>query len=169
MSDLTERKTLLEPAGTAVVPASPESLDIRGRLEAPPGVRFSAIGAEFKKRFYGKVDCPRPGTEIRKHRLLAAAPDGPVIEELGGAAAAETTFSAAYWLIKRQGWGATGFLQTNGRANIFYVRDQNGVLCAVRAAWEEEGWTIDAVSAGDPLAWNGKHEIYCPVCAAAPA
>jgi hypothetical protein len=84
MSDLTERKTLLEPAGTAVVPASPESLDIRGRLEAPPGVRFSA---------------PRGSSRRTAARIY--------------------------------------------------------VSCAVGAAWD-----FDAVSAGDPLAWNGKHEIF---------
>jgi hypothetical protein len=167
MSHLTERKTLLEPLGSATVPAAPESLDIRGRLEAPPGVRFSAIGAEFKRRFYGKVDGPRAETQMRKYRLLSAAPDGPIIDEHGGEAACETTFSAAYWLIKRQGWGAMGFLQTNGHANIFYVRDLEGALCAVRAAWDEEGWVIDAISVDDPLAWNGKHEIFCPVPAPA--
>jgi|HubBroStandDraft_2_1064218.scaffolds.fasta_scaffold519924_2 hypothetical protein len=163
MPETTDKKNLLEAVGTATVPAAAEPFAIRERFEAPPGVRFSTIWTEFKKRFYGKVEEPRAETEMRKHRLLAIAPDGPIIEELGGAAAVETTISAAYWLIKRQGWGAMGFLQTNGYANIFYVRDLKGVLCAVRVGWDEEGWVIDAISVEDPLAWNGKHEIFCPV------
>jgi hypothetical protein len=34
----------------------------------------------------------------------------------------------------------------------------NEVLCALRI-----GWVVDAIPVADPLAWNGKHEIFCPV------
>jgi hypothetical protein len=154
---------LLETVDTATIPARGEPFAVREQFERPAGVRFSTVWNEFKKRFYGRVEGPSAETRLRKYKLLAIAPDGPIIAELGGEAVVETTVGAAFFLIRRQGSGAAGILQTNGYANIFYVRDQKGVLCAVRVGWDEEGWVIDAISVEDPLAWNGKHEIFCPV------
>jgi hypothetical protein len=37
------------------------------------------------------------------------------------------------------------------------------MLFAVRIGWDDEGWVVDAISIDDPLAWNGKHQIFCPV------
>ena len=76
--------------------------------------------------------------------------------------------AALFSLIRLQGAGQPGFLQTNGYANIFYLRDAKGILCAVRVGWDGDGWVVDAISVDDPLAWNGKHEIYCPVPAGVP-
>jgi hypothetical protein len=164
MPEKPDSKTiLLQALDTATIPATAEPFAVRESFEAHAGVRFSTVWNEFKKRFYGKTEAPAAEVRVRKYRLLAIAPDGPIIAELGGEAAVESTVSAAYWLIRRQGRGEQGFLQTNGYANIFYVRDQKGVLCAVRVGWDEEGWVVDAISVDDPLAWNGKHEIFCPV------
>jgi len=162
-------KRLLEAVDTATVPAFAQPFVVRDQFERPAGVKFSTVWNEFKKRFYGKVEGPSPEARMRKYRLLAIAPDAPIIAELGGEAVVETTVSAAFWLIGRQGRGQPGILQINGYANIFYVRDQKGVLCAVRIGWDEEGWVIDAISVDDPLAWNGKHEIFCPVAGPAGA
>jgi hypothetical protein len=160
-------KPLLEPVESATIPARAQPFAVRERFEKPVGVKFSTVWTEFKKRFYGKVEGPSAETRMRKYKLLAIAPDAPIIAELGGAAAVETSVAAAFWLIASQGRGQPGILQTNGYANIFYVRDQKGVLCAVRIGWDEEGWVIDAISVDDPLAWNGKHEIFCPLAGAA--
>jgi hypothetical protein len=100
---------------------------------------------------------------IRKYKLLAFAPDGPIIVELGGETKVETTLALAFALLQRQGVGEDGFLQTNGFANIFYVWDLKNVLCAIRIGWAHAGWVVDAIPVEDPLAWNGKHEIFCPV------
>jgi hypothetical protein len=162
-----EKTPLLEAVATVEIPAVAEPFAVRDRFERPAGVKFSSVWNEFKRRFYGKVEGPAAAFRMRKFRLLAIAPDGPIIAELGGAAAAESTVAAAFSLIGRQGAGQEGILQTNGYANIFYVRDQKGVLCAVRTGWDGEGWVIDAISVEDPLAWNGKHEIFCPVPASA--
>ena len=56
-------------------------------------------------------------------------------------------------------------LQVNGYANILYVRDLKGALCAVRAGWDGDRWLVDAIAAEDPLARSGKHEIFFPVSA----
>jgi hypothetical protein len=165
-SELPSPKTpLLEAVATVSISGCGEAFAIRDRFERPSGVRFATVWNEFKKRFYGKIEWPPAEAQLRKYRLLTLAPDGPIIAELGGEACVEGTVSAAYSLLGLQGRGEPGILQTNGYANIFYVRDLKGILCAVRIGWDGEGWVIDAISVEDPLAWNGKHEIFCPVAA----
>jgi hypothetical protein len=164
MPEQPEKGTaVLEAVDTVTVPAIPEPFVVRDRFERPVGIKFATVWTEFKKRFYGKVEGPLAEGRMRKYKLLAISPDGPIIAELGGEAKVEGTVAVAYALVQRQGRGEAGILQTNGYANIFYVRDQKGILCAVRIGWDGDGWVIDAIAVEDPLAWNGKHEIFCPV------
>jgi len=158
-----EKAAILEAVETAVVPASAELFAVRERFEGAAGVKFATVWNEFKRRFYGKTEGLQAQTTIRKYKLLAIAPDGPIIAELGGEARVESSIAVAYFLIRSQGKCEPGILQTNGYANIFYVRDLKGVLCAVRIGWDGDGWVVDAIPVADPLAWNGKHEIFCPV------
>jgi hypothetical protein len=160
---------LLEPREEALVPAATEPFVVRDRFKTGAGVKFSTVWAEFKSRFFGKIEPPSPAFRMRKYKLLAFAPDGPIIAELGGEANVESSLRTAFALLQRQGNGEEGFLQTNGFANIFYVRDLQGVLCAIRIGWADAGWVVDAIPVADPLAWNGKHEIFCPVREAEPA
>jgi hypothetical protein len=153
---------LLELVATSVVPGCTAPLVIRDCIKNNTAVKFSTIWAEFKDRFFDKTENPTPELTYRKYKLLHISADGPILVELGGEAKAEGTFSAAYALLKVQARGQPGFLQTNGYANIFYVKDKKGVLCAVRIGWADDGWVIDAIPVQDPLAWNGQHEIFCP-------
>jgi hypothetical protein len=158
------RKTaLLEPLETAVVPATTAPLVIRDYFSKHPQAKFATICSEFKHRFFDKTEKPIAETTYRKYRLLRIAPDGPIIEELGGETKVEGRAAAVLALVERQKNGEAGFLQTNGYANIFYAKDKKGELCAIRLGWTESGWLIDAIAVKDPLAWNGKHEIFCPV------
>jgi len=164
MPDQIDAKTvLLEPVETAVVPAGTARSVIRDYFKKSPGLRISTIFAEFKKRFFDKTENPTGEVTYRKYKWLRISADGPIIAALGGEAKVEGTFAGAFALLMRQASGQAGFLQTNGYANIFYVRDKEGSLCAVRIGWADDGWVIDAISVEDPLAWNGKHEIFCPV------
>lgn len=160
----TPDKPLLEAVDTLLIKAATaDPFAVREHFERATAVAFANVWREFRKRFYGKVEWPRAMLRLRKFRLLRIAPDAPIIAELGGSDRVECTVSAAYHLMTLQGRGEPGFLQTNGYANIFYARDVKGVLCAVRVGWDGEGWVIDAIPAEDPLAWNGKHAIFCPV------
>ena len=159
--DLTT--ALLQPLETAFVPPSATPAVIRNYFRKDAVVRFSTIWAEFKKRFFDKTEDPAPEVSYRKYKLMHISPDGPIIAELGGEAKVEGTFTAAYALLKRQPNGEAGFLQTNGYANIFYAKDKNGELCAIRIGWVSDGWVIDAISVHDPLAWNGQHAVFCPL------
>jgi len=162
----SESAPLLEPVEAAIVPATAEPFNVKERFDRPIGIKFATVWTEFKKHFYGTVEGPIAETRLQKYKLLRISPDGPIIAELGGAEKVEGSLAALYFLIRRQGRGEAGILQTNGYANIFYVRDVKGVLCAVRLGWDGEGWVIDAISVEDPLAWNGKHEIFAPAPAA---
>jgi hypothetical protein len=161
-----EGAPLLEQVETVTISATSERFEAKERFEKPTGIKFATVWTEFKKHFYGRVEEPIPESLLRKYRLLRIAPDAPIIAELGGPGKVEGSLAALYCLIRRQGRGEAGILQTNGYANIFYLRDVKGVLCAVRLGWDGEGWVIDAISVEDPLAWNGKHEIFCPVSGA---
>jgi hypothetical protein len=154
---------LLQPLETAVVPATTTPLVIRDFFEKNTPVTFARVFLEFKNRFFDKTEKPIAEVTYRKYKLLEIAPDGPIIAALGGEAKVEGTVTAVLALLQRQGNGGAGFLQTNGYANIFYARDQKRVLCAIRISWAEDGWLIDAIPVQDPLAWNGQHEIFCPL------
>jgi hypothetical protein len=159
--DLTT--TLLQPLETATVPSSATAAVIRDYFRKNSVLRFSTVWAEFKNRFFDKTENPATEMTYRKHKLLHVSADGPIIAELGGETKVEGTFTAAYALLKRQPDGEAGFLQTNGYANIFYVKDKKGELCAIRVGWARDGWVIDAISVQDPLAWNGQHAVFCPL------
>ena len=162
---LDPKSPLLQPLETAVVPATTAPLVIRDFFKKNSWVKFSTIFGEFKNRFFDKSEKPITEVTYRKYKLLQIAADGPIIAELGGEAKVEGTATAALVLLQRQGNGGAGFLQTNGYANIFYARDKKGVLCAIRIGWTDDGWLIDALPVQDPVAWNGRHEIFCPLSA----
>jgi len=166
MIDQLDRRTaLLEPLETALVPASTEPILIRNYFKQNTVVQFSTVFAEFKNRFFDKTEGSSAELAYRKYKLLCTSADAPIIAELGGAGKVEGTFAAAFAFLQRQPKGQAGFLQTGGYANIFYVRDKKGELCALRVGWAGDGWVVDAILVSDPLAWHGEHLIFCPVSA----
>lgn len=156
-------KVVLEALEDVVVPADTAPFIIKDQFKKGGALRISMVWEEFRRRYFGKVEQPGQPIRLRKYRLLSFAPDGPIIAELGGEDKVQSTVAAAYALMRKQPNGEAGFLQTNGFANIFYVKDKEGVLCAIRTGWASDGWVIDAIPVADPLAWNGKHEIFCPI------
>lgn len=163
MDQLDAETALLEPIDTAVVPATTAPVLIRDCFAKNTGVRISNIFAEFKNRFFDKIEAPAAEVTYRNYKLLCISGDNSIIAELGGGSKVEGRFTAAFALLRLQPKGEPGFLQTNGYANIFYVRDKTGTLCAVRIGWASDGWVVDAISVADPLAWHGEHLIFCPV------
>jgi hypothetical protein len=159
---------LLQPLETVVIPATTSPLVLRDFFTKSASVIFATVYAEFKDRFFDKTEIPAGEMTYRKYKLLRIAPDGPIIAELGGEGKVKGPVTAALAILQRQGRGEAGILQTNGYANIFYANDKKGVLCAIRIGWAENGWVIDAIPAHDPLAWNGQHQIFCPIAGPGP-
>lgn len=43
---------------------------------------------------------------------------------------------------------------------IFYIKDQNGVLRAVRVFWFDDGWDVYALSVERPLRWSDGGQVF---------
>lgn len=158
---------LLDPVGACVVLRATtdrfiarEKFVINTKNDAP--VKISYLGDNFKEWFLGKVEEPKGASTLRPHLLKKSSLDGPIIAELGGEAKAETTLAEIYEAMELQRSGEDGVLLTNGRANIFYVRDKRLLLCAVDVRWSDDGWHVLALSIKYPAGWlDGRHVFSC--------
>lgn len=110
------------------------------------GVKFYGFGSNFEANFLNKVEEPVEPDTLKVFRLKKDSLDAPIIAALG--ADHETKLAHLYDLLKKQKNGEKGTLLTNGYANIFYIRDVNGILWAVRALWLRGGWRVNADSVG---------------------
>lgn len=140
-------------------------------------VKISYIGNNFKAWFFppsaseeavpGSGPYRTPGVQknvmnagLRYHTLNKRSVDGPIIEQLGGEAKAETTLAEIAACMKKQASGEAGALLTNGYVNIFYVRDVNSVLRAVYVFWHGVGWRVFAYSVEHPDEWRGGYRVF---------
>jgi hypothetical protein len=79
-------------------------------------VKISVIEAGFKKKFFGKIEASNNNVvQFRRERLSEA--------ELRSEDDMEVMLAEVYALMKHQGNGEQGFLLTDGKANIFFVRE----------------------------------------------
>ncbi len=69
--------------------------------------------------------------------------DQEIIDNLGGEEKAEVKLADIWRLLCRQEY-EWGTLQAEGQANIFYVRDREGVLRVVIIHWGYSNWVINA-------------------------
>ncbi len=138
-----------------------EKFVVNTKRNAP--VKISYLGNNFTAWFLngdGKTKDPISEQTLRYHKLRKSSVDGPIIEELGGEAKAETTLSEMFSLMEKQKHGEDGVLLNNGYANIFYIRDSAVVLRAVDVHWSDVGWDVDANSVENPLRWRGGFRVF---------
>ncbi len=114
----------------------------------------------FKKWFEVPVKADGAGTFV-SFTLAKNTSDGEIIAHLGGAEKAEVAPAEILWLISRQLEGGKGPLDTDGSRNVFYSRDQKGVLrpVAVHRQWEEDRWRVVGY-AGDAGKWYAGTRIF---------
>ena len=166
--DTMVAKKLLKLVGTVSVPAiesfkAADYFKVDTSAKAP--VKIAWLGENFKKHFLGKVENASEAADLNVHKLLTAARDLPeddepgIIPELGGRH--ETMLGQLYSLLQKQGKGQAGTLLVNGRANIAYIRDEEGIFWAVNALWGAcvDGWHVEACSVEDPNGWNGGNQV----------
>ncbi|MBU2028765.1 hypothetical protein KJ761_02640 [Patescibacteria group bacterium] len=157
-------ESLLEFIGTVEVLATTEKFVARDNfvrdVSKKARVKISYLGGNFTEKFIGKIEEPFAGGILRYRKLRKSSVDGPIITELGGEQKAETTLAEIFALMERQGNGQSGSLLTNGYANIFYIRDINGVLWAVSCAWYGAGWSVFAYSVESPHGWHAGHQVF---------
>lgn len=161
---VAEANKVLEWLGEVTVPATTEKFVAKDkfRLKENGGI-CSGFGSNFTDWFLsgdGKIEDPIAETTLHYAKLRKASVDGPIIAELGGEVKAETTLSEMFSLMEKQKNGEDGVLLNNGWANIFYIRDQNGILRAVSAHWYDDGWFVGADSVESPLGWLADRRVF---------
>lgn len=158
---------LLDLVGTVTTSATPgkfvakDKFVVNVKPNAP--VKISGLGTSFAKWYLsgdGKTEDPISEQMLRYHKLRKSSVDGPIITELGGEEKSETTLTEMFSLMEKQKSGEDGVLLNNGYANIFYIRDQNGVLRAVCVYWRGGGWRVFALELEDPGAWRGGDQVF---------
>ncbi|NQT49642.1 hypothetical protein HQ571_03030 [Candidatus Kuenenbacteria bacterium] len=108
-------------------------------------VRICDVRESFKS-WFGSMDVGSfDGSILAYSTLTRDADDEEILSELGGAEMAETTLSEIWYLMLLQkGKDDEGALLTNVQPNIFYVRDNTGVLRTVYVEWHGDGWMVNA-------------------------
>lgn len=152
---------LLEPISTVAIPATTKPFVAKDKFKLKiEGEICFYLGDNFTEWFLGKTEDPITEQVLRYAKLRKSSLDTPIIAELGGKAKAETTLTEMFSLMKKQGNGKSGVLLNNGYANIFYIKDQKGVLRAVGARWYGGGWDVRAGSVEDPGRWGGGYQVF---------
>ncbi len=128
--------------------------------ETVDGVKYySSFGGNFIKHFLSKVERDVAATDLRVHKLLCNSKDLGIRTGIGEDNE-ETSLAHLQQCLKRQGNGEKGDLLINGWANIFYIRDMDGNLWAVRAYWCGVGWCLSADSVEDPDGWSAGDQVF---------
>lgn len=157
----TNEILLLEKIGTTEIPAQGRFV-VQERFAVDVAdtarVKISYLGDNFRKWFIGKIEEPTALATLRYAKLTRFSVDGPILVELGDKA--ETTLSQVCTLMERQPNGEEGVLLADGQANIFYVRDADGVLRAVSVHWGGDGWRVYALLVGYPGRWRGDDRVF---------
>lgn len=157
---------LLEPVKTVSVGAF-EAFSTREsfKIGTQEGVKIGWLGDNFKKNFVnlnktGKNELNVPAQKLRVHKLRKNSVDTPIIAALGGEPIVETNMATMFALMKKQGMGQAGDLLVDGKANIFYIKDDNDVLWAVRCLWRGSGWDVEAPPISRPGAWYAGSQVF---------
>lgn len=141
---------LLEYLGTVVIPATVENFVAKDKFVVNKGknasVKISCIRSNFSQWFLGKIEKPETRAVLRYAKLIKLSVGDSILAELGRKDKAENSLTKIYALMEKQGNGESGILLTNGHANIFYVRDTNNALRAVRVRWFDAGWSVHTLS-----------------------
>ena len=152
--------SLLELIGTVNVPATTKAYVVRDHISELRKKRKMYTGSNFENWFFDKTVEPILKSELCYYKLSKGSVDGPIIAELGGETRAEITPAEMFSLMKMQANGEDGALLTSDYANIFYIRDINGVLRAVRCYWSDDGWVVRASSIECPDEWYGGYQVF---------
>lgn len=156
---------LLEPFGIALLTVGKKfAVADHFKFDTSEGalVKIGNIFGEFEPWFLGKTEELVGETRLvlNYQRLCKESLDQPILDELGDLA--QVSLSAVWELLKLQSHGQGGVLLTNGRANIFYVRDINGTLRSVSVWWSADYgyWNVGAFSVKCRDKWHSDERVF---------
>lgn len=156
--------SILRHLGTVTVPARAKNF-VAGKnfiLKQNGGI-CSGFGSNFRSWFLegdGKIEDASKEETLNFSILEKSLLDPLIIGELGGEERSETTLSQMFFLMEKQKGGEDGVLLNNGSANIFYIKDQKGVLRTVRVYWLGDGWDVDAGDVSYPYVWLLGYRVF---------
>ena len=156
---------LLEPVTTVSVGAVKAfSAREKFQISTQDGVKIGGLGDNFKKHFLagtGKIELDVPAQKLRVHKLRRNLFDRPILVELGGELVVETYLATMFARMKKQGMGQAGVLIVDGKANIFYIKDDKGVLWAVLCRWDADNgaWYVEAYPVTSPYDWGAGSQV----------
>ncbi len=121
------------------------------------------LGNNFQTQLLGKIEKNVPDAKLAISVLAKSSKNMPIMAELGDQA--ETALAYLYELISRQPRGEVGPLLTDGRANIFYIRDANSQFWVVYTSWfsTRREWCLDARFVEYPYPWYGGRQVVSQV------
>jgi len=136
-------KNIIDWLGTTKTTPTTELFIANYKFKLNGGI-CSYIGDNFQSWFKGRIEDPLGEKELRFGKLTKNSIDGPIIEELGGKAKAETTLTEVHDQMSKQSNGEEGNLLVNGRWNIFYVPQEVNRISSTRFSYiDSEGRTIE--------------------------
>jgi hypothetical protein len=120
-----------------------------------PDVVIKSISDIFV-RYFDIVEEQVPAANLQLYRLVEPSLDTSIIAALHDRQ--ETRLSDLWVLLSRQGKGQAGPLLTDGKSNIFYIRDGKGMLWSLDVSWDD-GWGIDIGSIGGQYPWRAGRQV----------
>lgn len=115
------------------------------------------LDPRFRNEFLGMSVAPRGRLDLSIRTLARRVTDETILRELGQNV--EIDLFALYYLTFIQAEGRKGTLLTDGNANIFYLRDKDGVLRSVCVFWRDDVWYIGVNSVSRPGWWDGGRQV----------
>jgi len=155
---------LLRLVTTVVVPAIKKFVvadHFRIDTSSSAKVKIGYLGDNFETQFLPKVEENVLAVELAIHTLTKGVLDKDIRKELGQDRE-ETTLAHLYELLSKQPKGESGVLLTDGRVNIFYIKDANRNFWAAYAYWyaADGGWSVGAGSVGNPVEWDEGRRVF---------
>jgi len=158
------KDSLLDFVGTTTTSATTEKFVAKDFFTTDnKEVKIYNIYSNFTNWFLaddGKIENPIKEQVLRYGNLTKGSIDRSIIEELGGEAKVDTTLQELADQIKKHANGEENGLLTSGYSNIFYIKDTEGVLRAVRVYWLDAGWYVRAFSVEDSAGWGAGRRVF---------
>ncbi len=158
---LTETR-LLKPVATVTVPARTKPFVASEFFRTGDGLYvYDSFANRFDLKVRQAVDSA-PERHYVASLLKANVYDKDIRKELPGTHL--STLEDIAGLIEAQPGGKSGFLLSNGYANIFYVEGKNGEVFVVGVYWYSgnRDWGVHDWELGGRGYWNADRQVFCP-------
>jgi len=150
----------LIPLKTVSIPATTEKFVVADHFKDRVDGVTCYVGGNFESWLDTKVEEPVGVTTLQSYRISRLVGNVSIISELGGEEVVETTLSTIYALLKKQGKGQAGEFRVNEYANIFYVRDIDGILRTVSVRCYGGIWSVGVGPIDDPRTWDVGDQVF---------